>query len=179
MSKLDTLGPFFSGEQTYEDFVEKTKTKDELIHHEYENISLCDELYARIGYRTIYNDRKIFEKAGNYYRPTEIHMVGSNIRHEFMGLYHAEHSVKNQYYLRPLQAIQLLAGVEGFLNNQLNIHKKYKEEDYSLSYLNRDEKQMLCINYGEGRKESHLDKYKCRVFSATLKSIISTSNYRY
>lgn len=179
MGCQDTLGPHYAGEQTYEEFVYQAKKMEELVHYEHWDIPLCSELYARINYRTVYHDKKIFSKEGNYYRPTDIQLVGSNIRHEFVGIFHTESTSVSRYFLSPLEAIQLLAGVESFLSNNLDADRKYIEQSYSLSYMSRDRKHILCISYGGDRKESHLDKYRCRIFAATLKNIISTSAYRY
>lgn len=179
MGRSDTLGPHDATDRTYEDFIEQAKNMEELVHYEQKYVLLCSELYAHIRYRTVYNDKKIFSKEGSYYRPTDICMVGNNVRPEFVKLIHAENTIYKQYYLSPLHALQLLAGIESFLNNQLDTRRSYNEEKYSLSFMSREDKQMLCVNYGEGRKESHMDKYRCRVFATTLRNIMNISTYRY
>jgi hypothetical protein len=78
-----------------------------------------------------------------------------------------------------LNSFRLLAGIENFLSNSLNVNKVYEESDYDMSVVSRNGEMVLMLKYKHDLKTSYLDKYHCRFIANILRNIQNNSVYRY
>jgi len=164
----------------YDYYLDMIYRNQELIHREMLRVPLCNELYAKISNRTVFNDRKVMAKENGSYKITDIKMIGSNIKNEFIGIYHSQDlQDRPDYYLRPYYAIELQAAVEAYIANSLETMHKYDEDVFAFSAVTHNNKVMLKIEYDEGREITYLDKYRARKFNTILKNVLATSVYRY
>jgi hypothetical protein len=166
-------------EMTYEMFKEKASQSKELLHKEEFWITLCNELYAMLYHRIAFNDKMLYEYSGSRFTADEICVVGKHIQKEFIGISHFYDNTSSGLVINPLDSFKLLAGIESFLSNSLNVNKAYEESAYDMSVVSRNGEMVLMLKYKHDLKTSYLDKYHCRFIANILRNIQNTSVYRY
>lgn len=160
----------------YEDYIQNIPDDGE--YRKERIIQVCDELVALIDERARYNDKKIFGKSGNYYKPSDIVVTATRIRPQFLGLFHdADFHIAPNYRFKPLDAVELMAVLDSFVSNNINVERVYRRRVFSFKVVKRDDSIVLCIDYGEDLKKSYLDKCYCRITAGVLRTILSNCDY--
>jgi len=138
---------------------------------------LCEELSTIIVERVVYNDKKIFDKWGSYYKPSEIVPVQHRLKPQFLGLKHiSDFTDYPNTTISPMGAVELMTACESFVSNLLN-KRIYRRIEFSFSMEERNGSKVLCIDYREGFTKSYFDKVYCKIVANRLRTIISKSDF--
>lgn len=163
----------------YTTFTTVTSYGNEHISLKRRKVKVCDELHAIIHEKAKLNDKKLFSPKDGYMKPYDIMVTGTKAKTEFHGLIHASEDAEEfNPTISPLETLELVSALEAFVGNNLNTNKAYRNDSFIFYVTTRDNNLVLCIDYGNNKKKSYLDKYYCRSAVSIIRNILNTSEYR-